>query len=94
VLRKLLESPECVDWFGGNLAQQAERSLIEAAARDNLSFKEALIRKMVLLRAEGARGSKTEPGDSRGAENPIKTQAKQVRRKGSRAGRDGPWRRR
>src|SRR2546423_6899623 len=52
VLRKMLENPAFVDMLGGNLAQQAELSLIEAAAGENLSFKEALRRKLELLRAE------------------------------------------
>ena len=52
VLRKMLETPACVDSFGGNLAWQAERSLIEAAGGKNLAFKEALARKLELLRAE------------------------------------------
>jgi hypothetical protein len=52
VLRKMLENPAYVDMFGGNLAEQAELSLIDAAAGDNLAFKEALSRKLELLRAE------------------------------------------
>jgi hypothetical protein len=52
VLRKMLESPGIVGFFGGNLAEQAEQSLIRAAAGDDLAFKEALSRKLDLLRAE------------------------------------------
>jgi hypothetical protein len=52
VLRKLLENPATVDQFGGDLARQAALSLIEAAAGENLAFKEALTRKLDLLRAE------------------------------------------
>jgi hypothetical protein len=52
VLRKLLENPANVDGFGGDLAHQAALSLIDAAAGENLAFKEALTRKLELLRAE------------------------------------------
>src|SRR5262245_47520359 len=52
VLRKMLQDPHRVDLFGGDLARQAEHSLIEAIAGDNLLFKEALLRKLELLRAE------------------------------------------
>jgi hypothetical protein len=51
-LRKMLETPGCVDFLGGNLARQAERSLVEVATGQNLVFKEALLRKLELLRAE------------------------------------------
>jgi hypothetical protein len=51
-LRKLLENPAAVEMFGGNLAQQAELSFIEAATGKNLMFKEALARKLELMRAE------------------------------------------
>jgi hypothetical protein len=56
----MLESPDCVDLFGGNRAWQAERSFIEAAAGDNLVYKEAVTRKMELLRTELA-GSSPSP---------------------------------
>jgi hypothetical protein len=52
VLRKLVESDTFVDQFGGNLARQAEHSLIAAAAGSDLLFKETLTRKLELLRAE------------------------------------------
>lgn len=52
VLRKLLEDPAAIDHFGGNLAQQAEASFIETAAGENLAFKEALRRKLEILRDE------------------------------------------
>jgi hypothetical protein len=51
-LRELLRRPEVVEAFGGNMAGPAEASLISAAAGDNLAFREALLRKMALLRAE------------------------------------------
>jgi len=52
VLRRMLENPATVDQFGGDLAHQAALSLIDAAAGENLAFKEALTRKLELLRAE------------------------------------------
>src|SRR5262249_40582292 len=52
VLRRMLQDPEAVDLFGGDLAFQAEQSLIGAAAGEDLAFKEALTRKLALLRAE------------------------------------------
>jgi hypothetical protein len=52
VLRKMLENPATVDQFGGDLARQAALSLINAAAGEDLAFKEALTRKLELLRAE------------------------------------------
>jgi hypothetical protein len=59
VLRKLLAEPEIVDICGGDLAQQAERSLINAAAGTNLCFNEAMIRKTENLRKELAGPSPT-----------------------------------
>jgi hypothetical protein len=58
-LRKLLEMPDIVDMCGGDLAQQAERSLINTAAGNNLSFKEAMIRKTEILRKDLAGPSPT-----------------------------------
>src|SRR5262245_37576683 len=52
VLRKMLENPATVDALGGDLARQAELSFIEAAAGKNLSFREALVRKLELMRAQ------------------------------------------
>jgi hypothetical protein len=49
-LRELLQSPRYVDMLGGDLAYQAQRSFIEAAAGDNLVLQEALTRKLELLR--------------------------------------------
>jgi hypothetical protein len=59
VLRQMLEQPSVVDLFGGDLARQTERWLIDKAAGKNLSFKEAMLRKMDLLRAELAGPSPT-----------------------------------
>jgi hypothetical protein len=44
-LRKLLNDPAFVDRLGGDLARQAELSLIDAAAGTDLAFKEAVTRK-------------------------------------------------
>ena len=52
VLRQMFEAPEVVDLFGGNLARQAEQSLIRATAGKDVAFREALVRKLELLRAE------------------------------------------
>jgi hypothetical protein len=52
VLRQLFEAPEAVDLLGGDLARQAELSLIRAAAGQNVAWREALARKLQLLRAE------------------------------------------
>lgn len=51
-LQKMFQNPNLVEACGGNLARQAELSFVQAAAGDNLSFKEALTRKMEMLRAE------------------------------------------
>src|SRR5262249_60099078 len=51
-LREVLKDPAAVDLLGGNLAGQAEASLIRNAAGDNLAAREALTRKLELLRAE------------------------------------------
>jgi hypothetical protein len=51
-VREILKSPMAVDRLGGDLAWQAEQSLIRAAAGKNLSLREALTRKLELLRAE------------------------------------------
>jgi hypothetical protein len=59
LVRKMLEKPEFVDALGGNLAWQAEHSLIRAAVGDNLAAREALTRKLELLRAELAGPSPT-----------------------------------
>jgi hypothetical protein len=52
-LREMMQaSPGFVDLCGGDLARQAERSLLNAAAGQNLSYREAVLRKMELMRAE------------------------------------------
>ncbi len=52
VLRELLKNPATVDMLGGNLARQAEHSLINALVGEDLAWKYALVRKLELLRAE------------------------------------------
>jgi hypothetical protein len=51
-LRRLLQEQEAVDLLGGDLARRLERLIVEKAAGKNLLFKEALTRKLELLRAE------------------------------------------
>jgi hypothetical protein len=50
-IRRLLANPTFVDEFG-DLARQAELSLVKATAGDNLAFREGLLRKLELLRQE------------------------------------------
>ena len=52
VVRKLLQDPHAADQLGGNLAEQAEQSLIRAAAGKDVLFREALSRKLELMRAD------------------------------------------
>jgi hypothetical protein len=58
-LRKLLEVPANVDALGGDLARQAQHSLINKFSGDNLLFKESLPRKLDLMRAELAGANPT-----------------------------------
>ena len=51
-VREMLNRPRGADLFGGNLAYQAELSLIENVGGDQLVFKEALGRKLAVLRDE------------------------------------------
>ena len=51
VLRELLKNPDFVEDFG-NLAKHAERAFVENTAGKNHAFREALLRKLKLLRAE------------------------------------------
>jgi hypothetical protein len=51
-VREMLKGARAVDRLGGNLPRMAEQSLIRAATGENLSFREALIRKLDLLRDE------------------------------------------
>jgi hypothetical protein len=52
IRKLLLRVPTAVDFFGGNLARKAEESLLNAAAGKDLAYKEAVTRKLELLRAE------------------------------------------
>jgi hypothetical protein len=55
----MLKSPALVDGLGGDLAREAERSFIRAIAGDNLMSKEAVTRKLDLLRTELAGANPT-----------------------------------
>jgi len=58
-LKKMMQDPDAVERYGGNMDWQAEHSYIAAAAGDDLVFAEALARKLALLRAELAGPSST-----------------------------------
>jgi hypothetical protein len=51
-VRQLVKIPKVMDLCGGDLARQTEASLIAKASGDNLALREALHRKLELLRAE------------------------------------------
>jgi hypothetical protein len=51
-LRELLKEPAAVDLLGGDLARHAQLTLIGKFSGKNLLFREALTRKLELLRAE------------------------------------------
>jgi hypothetical protein len=51
-LREVLKDPAAVDLLGGDLARQAQLTLIDKFSGKNLLFKESLTRKLELLRAE------------------------------------------
>jgi hypothetical protein len=51
-VREILKDADAVDRLGGDLPRMAEQSLIRASTGENLSFREALIRKLELLRDE------------------------------------------
>jgi hypothetical protein len=51
-LRELLKVPAVVDMLGGNLAKQAQLTLINKFGGQNLLFRESLTRKLDLLRDE------------------------------------------
>jgi len=58
-LRRLLQTPAYVDALGGDLARQAEASFINAAGGKDLAVREALTRKLEIMRAELAGKSPT-----------------------------------
>jgi len=51
-LQKILQNRNAVEALGGDLAQEAEHSFVNAAAGDDLVFREALTRRMELMRAD------------------------------------------
>jgi len=51
-VREMLKSAGAVDRLGGDLSRMAEQALIRAATGENLSWREALILKLDLLRDE------------------------------------------
>lgn len=51
-VRRILGDPAQVEWLGGDLARQATQSMINAAAGEDLVFREAMTRKLELLREE------------------------------------------
>jgi hypothetical protein len=51
-LRELLKDPVTADRLGGDLAEHAQRTLVNKFSGQNLLFREAMTRKLELLRAE------------------------------------------
>ena len=58
-LRELLKQPGAVDLLGGDLARQAQLTLIDKFSGNNLLLKESLTRKLELLGAELAGANPT-----------------------------------
>jgi hypothetical protein len=54
-LREVLKDPAAVNLLGGDLAYQAQVTLIDRFSGKNLLFKESLRRKLELLRGRGGR---------------------------------------
>jgi hypothetical protein len=52
VVRKMLEDPANLRLFGGELAETVAKSFIKAMGGEDIGFREAMLRKMELLRAE------------------------------------------
>ena len=52
VVRKMLENPAAIDIFGGDLAKLVEDSFVNALGGADVGFKEAVRKKLELLRAE------------------------------------------
>jgi hypothetical protein len=52
ILRQMLQDPGMVELCGGDLAHQAEDWFIQSFGSDNLAWREAIRRKLELLRAE------------------------------------------
>ncbi len=52
LIRKLLENPEKIEQFGGNLAKYAQRSLVEAISGQDITLREAVNAKLAAMRKE------------------------------------------
>jgi hypothetical protein len=52
VVRKMLDDPFYLRLFGGELAENATTSFVKAMGGEDLGFREAVLKKMELLRAE------------------------------------------
>lgn len=52
IVRKMLENSAYITMFGGDLAEQVVYSFSEAMCGKNLSFREAILRKLEVMRAE------------------------------------------
>jgi hypothetical protein len=51
-LRKLLEEPDIVDKLSGNLAARAQKALVDSICGKRLIDREALLRKLAMMREE------------------------------------------
>jgi len=51
-IRKLLENPANIDYFGGNLAKRAQWAFLRAMAGEDLAVQEAISAKLTALRKE------------------------------------------
>jgi hypothetical protein len=51
-LRKLLEEPGLVDMLGGDLAARAQKALVDSICGKLLADREALLRKLAMMREE------------------------------------------
>jgi hypothetical protein len=52
VIRKMLQNPQCIPAFGGHLAEQVIGSFLSAIGGKNVGFREAVERKLDLMREE------------------------------------------
>jgi hypothetical protein len=52
VVRKMLQNPAYLRMFGGELAEEVVSSFTKAMAGENVGFREAVLKKLELLRAE------------------------------------------
>jgi hypothetical protein len=59
VLRELLQDPHMIRLMGGDLAWKAEQELVSRTAGKNLLFREAVLKRLDLLRSELAGPSPT-----------------------------------